>query len=75
MLAQAMPTPAMDKSSSQGSRITATDRRPSAPHTRHSECVVFRPRARAIPGRAKENAKQTAEYAAKQIPAHSTPSR
>src|SRR5207247_9727682 len=49
MLAHAIPTPAMERSRSRGSRITATESNPSAPQTRQSECVPLRPSTRASP--------------------------
>ena len=76
MLAQAMPTPTMERSSRYLSWMNATERRPAAPASRHSVCAFLRPsRAASFGGRASENAKQTAEYIAKQSPPHSTPAR
>src|ERR1700682_329839 len=74
MLAQAIPTPVIDRASSHLLWITATDINPAAPHSRHTECVSFLPSRRAIAGSTKENRKHTIEYTAKQLPPHSTPS-
>ena len=73
MLAQAMPTPVIESSSAYLSWITATERRPAAPQSRHRVWVLRRPSRAATAGRKKENTKQTAEYIAKQSPPHSTP--
>ena len=44
MLAQAMPTPVMERSRSTGVWITATESSPAAPASRQIECVPLRPR-------------------------------
>src|ERR1051326_1953047 len=54
--------------------MNATESSPSPPQARHMECVVFRPRPSAIRGSTIANRNVTAEYMAKQIPPHFTPS-
>jgi hypothetical protein len=61
VLAQATPTPAMARRRGSLLWITPTERRPAAPVSRHRVWVARRPKTRAIAGRAKEKAKQTAE--------------
>src|SRR5277367_4402265 len=75
VLAQAMPTPTMLSSSRYLLCMNITEVRPAEPHNRHKLCVCFLPSFLARRGKANENAKQTAEYAAKQTPPHSTPAR
>src|ERR1017187_9505275 len=72
VLAHAIPTPVMENNSSHLSWIIATESKPAAPHSKHSECVFLRPSHPANPGSANENRKQTAEYIPKHNPAHST---
>src|SRR5579864_5398331 len=74
MLAQAIPTPAIDSQSSHLSWMIATENKPAAPHNRHSACNSLRPNTRTSGASANENRKHTTEYTAKQLPPHSTPS-
>ena len=73
VLAQATPTPTMDRSRTYLSWMTATESRPMAPISRHRPWVRRRPSRPATAGSANEKAKQTAEYMAKQLPAQAMP--
>ena len=59
MLAQATPTPTIDRSSRYLLLMNATESRPSAPASRHSAWVSLRPSRSATAGSANEKAKQT----------------
>src|SRR4030095_331992 len=72
-LAQATPTPTMDRSRTYLLLMKATDTRPTAPMTRHRPWVSLRPSRSATAGSTKEKAKQTAEYMAKQLPPQAIP--
>ena len=53
--------------------MKATESRPMAPMSRQRPWVSVRPSRRATAGSANENAKQTAEYMAKQLPPQAIP--
>src|SRR4030095_1870534 len=72
-LAQATPTPAMDRSRKYLLLMNATEIRPMAPTSRHSPWVSLRPSRSATDGSANETRKQTNEYIAKQLPPHAMP--
>jgi len=71
--AQATPTPTIDTSSRYLLVTKATETRPTAPVSRQSPWVSRRPSRSATTGSAKEKAKQTAEYIAKQLPPQAIP--
>src|SRR5262249_42456587 len=73
MLAQATPTPTMDRSRPYLLLMKATESKPIAPTARHRAWVSLRPSRAARPGSANEKTKQTAEYMAKQLPAPAKP--
>ena len=73
VLAQAIPTPTIEISSTYLSCTTPTESNPNPPHSRQKLCVTLRPNCRAKNGSTNENPKHTSEYIPKQIPAHSTP--
>ena len=73
VLAQAMPTPAIETSSSRGWWITPTLSNPAAPHSRHSACVPRVPIERASTGSRNATRNATSEYRLKHRLAHSAP--